>query len=116
MAPKKTENGTETEAVSLSARDVKMMNLALKSLPSSVRSGINYDIIGEAADGPSTPTPSTPSPKKTPAKRSAVKKARPAVDDGEADLDESPTKKLKRNPKQPASIHKEAANSNVGVA
>ncbi|RYP90247.1 hypothetical protein DL770_003616 [Monosporascus sp. CRB-9-2] len=144
MAPKKTGNGTETESISLSAHDVKMMTLALKTLPPSVKSGINYDVIvaefgqkdvksakecfrqlckkhgwfegGEAADGPSTPAPSTPGLKKTPAKRSTVKKARPAADDDEADLDESPTKKLKRNPKQPASSHKEAANSNDGMA
>ncbi|RYO93426.1 hypothetical protein DL766_000816 [Monosporascus sp. MC13-8B] len=153
MAPKKTENGTETETVGPSARDVKMMTLALKSLPPSVQSGINYDIIvaefGQKdvksarecfrqlckkhgwfeginslspeeeqlfdTDGPSTPAPSTPGPKKTPAKRSTVK-TRPAADDGEADLDESPTKKLKRNPKQHASSRKEAANDNVGVA
>ncbi|RYP60313.1 hypothetical protein DL769_008173 [Monosporascus sp. CRB-8-3] len=143
MAPKKTENGAETGAVSLSARDVKMVTLALKSLPPSVKSGINYDIIvaefgqkdvksakecfrqlckkhgwfegGEAAVGPSIPAPSTPGPKKTPAKRSTAKKARPAAGDDEADLDESPTKKPKRNPKHPASSHKEAANGNDGM-
>ncbi|RYP48588.1 hypothetical protein DL768_005543 [Monosporascus sp. mg162] len=144
MAPKKTGNGAETESINLSARDVKMITLALKSLPPSVKSGINYDAIvaefgqkdvrsarecfrqlckkhgwfegGEAADGPSTPAPSTPGLKKIPAKRSTVKKARPAADDDETNLDESPTKRLKRNPKQPASSHKEAAHGNDDTA
>ncbi len=42
----------------------------------------------------------TPTPKKTPAKHSTLKKARVPTDDDESDIEQTPTKKRKANPKK----------------
>lgn len=47
MAPKSSnaENGGEATMSILSARDAKLITVALKSLPSNVKSAVNFDVI-----------------------------------------------------------------------
>ncbi|KAK7755700.1 hypothetical protein SLS62_002311 [Diatrype stigma] len=124
MPPKKTDNGNEGEAApGFTDREAKMATLALKLLPESAKKSINFEVFVtefgqkdvksarecfrqackkhgwfEGADGTRSPAQATP--KKSPVKRQRGRA--PDDDDGDFDIEETPTKKRKTASKKAA--------------